>query len=240
MRTESLDDKTLVWDLPTRVFHWTLAASFAGAYILAENDGLRAMHVMFGYTVFGLVVFRLAWGFFGSRYARFESFRFGPGQALGYLRDLIQGRARDYTGHNPAASWAIYLMLVLAAATALSGWLQLNEAGGEAMEEIHEVLGNAWLALVVVHVAGVIAGSIAHRRNLVRTMITGYRQGETATGVGSRMAIGLSVAAAVVAFWTLTLSGFGPVAALPGLAVTAAGSDAGHDRHDDDYDEDDD
>lgn len=239
MRTDSSDDKALVWDLPTRVFHWALAASFAGAYVLAENDGLRAIHVMFGYTVFGLVVFRLAWGFLGSRYARFESFRFGPGQALGYLRDLARGRARAYTGHNPAASWAIYLMLVLAAATAVTGWLHLNGVGGEALEETHEVLGNAWLALVAVHVIGVIVGSIAHRRNLVRTMITGYRQGESTVGVGQRLVIGLSVGAIVVAFWAMSLGGLGPVAAVPGAAVTAAGPDAGHDGHED-YDEDDD
>lgn len=66
-QTSSAGGRTLVWDLPTRVFHWALAASFAGAYILAEKDPARSLHVMFGYTVLGLVAFRLVWGLIGSR-----------------------------------------------------------------------------------------------------------------------------------------------------------------------------
>ena len=107
--TDPADPKReLVWDLPTRIFHWALAASFTGAYLLSENDPLRSIHVMFGYTVLGLVVFRLAWGFAGSRYARFSSLSFRPREALSYLRGLATGRAPDRPGHSPAASWAVH------------------------------------------------------------------------------------------------------------------------------------
>jgi len=205
----------LIWDLPTRVFHWALAGSFLGAYLLAEEDGSRNLHVMFGYTVAGLLVFRLLWGFVGSTHARFRDFAYGPDAAIAYLRDLVRGRARDYEGHNPAGSWAIYALLALAAATALTGWLNYNQVGGETFEEIHEVLANAWLVMVVVHVAGVIVASLAHRRNLVVAMITGRRRGGSATAAGGesapghppasagpRWALGSALAAAVLGFWS--------------------------------------
>ena len=205
----------LIWDLPTRVFHWTLAGSFLGAYLLAEEDGSRNLHVMFGYTVAGLLVFRLLWGFVGPTHARFRDFAYGPGAATAYLRDLVRGRARDYEGHNPAGSWAIYALLALAAATALTGWLNYNQVGGETFEETHEVLANAWLVMVVVHVAGVIAASLAHRRNLVVAMITGRRRvcsataadGESAQGrspasAGPRWVLGSALAAGVLGFWS--------------------------------------
>lgn len=238
MNAETTDGRQLVWDLPTRVFHWTLAASFMGAYVLSESERLRAVHVMFGYTVLGLVAFRLVWGLVGSRYARFATFAFGPGKALAYLRDLATRRAPDYTGHNPAGSWAIYLLLGLALATGVTGWLNLEKVGGDAMEEVHEVLANAWLAVVFIHVAGVIVGSLAHRRNLVATMLTGWRRGGEGAPGGARSAIGISVAAAVVAFWTWSLMGGGMAPATIGDA--AAGVTSGeHDDHDGDAEDDD-
>ena len=180
MQKRDTATKRLIWDLPTRVFHWALAGSFLGAYLLAEQDELRSLHVMFGYTVAGLIAFRLLWGLIGSTHSRFRDFSYSPMEAIRYLRDLATGRARDYDGHNPAGSWAIYGLLAVAAATAATGWLHYNEIGGEALEELHEVLANAWLVLVAVHVAGVIVGSLAHRRNLVATMITGRRAAESA------------------------------------------------------------
>lgn len=228
-----------VWDLPTRVFHWALAGSFLGAYLLAEDDGSRTFHVMFGYTVAGLLVFRLLWGFLGSRHSRFSDFAFGPGAALRYLRDLARGQARDYEGHNPAGSWAIYALLALAAATAATGLLNYNGVGGEAFEETHEVLANAWFVMVFVHVAGVIVGSLAHRRNLVAGMITGWRtsrraaSSRTAQGAigGSGDArpgwlLGGALLATVVGFWTWSVkTGGGDL--LAGARSAQGASEAG-------------
>ena len=205
----------LLWDLPTRVFHWALAGSFLGAYLLSEQDGLRNVHVMFGYTVLGLLAFRLLWGFVGSRHSRFSDFTYGLGAAVRYLRELAAGRATDYPGHNPAGSWAIYGLLLLAGATGITGWLNYNGVGGETFEEIHEVLANSWLVLVLVHVVGVIVGSLAHRRNLAVAMITGRRRELVTGGVSgdaepvvsrSRWTLGATLAAAVLGFWTWALT----------------------------------
>jgi len=224
--------KRMIWDLPTRVFHWALAGSFLGAYLLSEHDAARNFHVMFGYTVAGLLLFRLLWGFVGSRHARFADFTYGPAAALRYLRDLAAGRARDYEGHNPAGSWAIYALLALAAATAVTGWLHYNEVGGEGLEEVHEVLANAWLVMVVVHVAGVIVGSLAHRRSLVAPMITGYRRDARegdAPGAAAVPAtrpgwvLGSALLAAVLGFWTWSASTGGGT-----LLAGAEGADKEH------------
>jgi cytochrome b len=241
MQTSTSTGKRLIWDLPTRVFHWALAGSFLGAYLLAEEDGSRNLHVMFGCTVAGLLVFRLLWGFVGSRHARFRDFAYGPGAAAAYLRDLVRGRARDYDGHNPAGSWAIYALLALAAATVLTGWLHYNGFGGETFEEIHEVLANTWLAMVAVHVAGVVVASVAHRRNLVASMITGRRHGSGAVetsapgsaptpvrgspATGSRWALGSALAVAVLGFWSWAVTTGG------GTLLAGAEGTAGHGEH---------
>ncbi len=217
-------DRTFVWDLPVRVFHWALAASFAGAYVLSESERLRNVHVMLGYTVLGLIAFRLLWGLVGTRYARFSSFAYGPHKAFAYLRSLASGRARDYTGHNPAGSWAVYAILILGVATGATGYMNFNELGGESLEEIHGALANAWMAVVVLHVLGVIASSLAHRENLVRAMLTGYKRGagQAAEPVAAR-ALGVAVAAAVLGFWGWSLLGGGST----GLAASASGAERG-------------
>jgi cytochrome b len=84
--------KIKVWDAPVRVFHWLLVLSFAGAYLSAEREHWRLLHITLGYSMGGLVAFRLLWGLIGSRYARFASFVRGPAAVLAYLRGLWQGR----------------------------------------------------------------------------------------------------------------------------------------------------
>lgn len=231
-----MSDRIKVWDLPVRVFHWALAASFVGAYALSESERLRNVHVMLGYTVLGLLAFRLVWGFLGSRHARFRSFAYSPLAALRHLRDELTGRAQRYVGHNPAGSWAIYGLLLLGAATGITGYLTFNEVGGEAFEEVHEVLANAWLLLVVVHVGAVVLASITHRENLVRAMVTGYKSGAGEPSLPQRgaRALGVTLAAAVLVFWTWNL-------VTPGMAggATSAGNadraelEAGHENDDD-------
>lgn len=230
-----MNEKIKVWDLPLRVFHWALAVSFIGAYALADSERLRNVHVMLGYTVLGLLVFRLAWGFVGTQHARFRSFAFSPRAALRHLRDELAGRAKRYVGHNPAGSWAIYGLLLLGAATGISGYLTFNEVGGETFEEIHEVLANAWLLLVALHVIAVVVTSLAHRENLVRAMITGRKEG-AADGAVPRSAavLGVTLAAAVLGFWTWNLATLGT--AEIGFAGTHGGQyelEAHHENDDD-------
>lgn len=200
--------KILVWDAPVRVFHWLLVLSFFGAFLSAESERWRLVHVTLGYTVGGLVAFRLLWGLLGTRYARFSSFVRGP-QALGrYLRSLLFGKPEHSVGHNPAGALAIVLLLALSLLTVGVGWLSYNDIGGHWLEELHEGAANLMLAVVGVHVAGVVVAGWLHRENLVRTMITGRKQGEPAEGIRwSWWPLGLLLLLAVLAFWWLQFQG---------------------------------
>lgn len=195
-------ERIQVWDVPTRVFHWSLALSFGGAFLTAESERYRDIHVMLGYTVLGLIAFRLLWGFIGGRYARFSSFLFKPGDVIAYLASLAQGKAERYVGHNPAGSVAIWLLLVLALASGTSGVLLFRDTGGDAMEELHEALSFAMLAVVLLHVVGVVASSIMHGENLVRAMFTGTKEAGPEQGEGRSYAwLGVVILVAMVTFW---------------------------------------
>ncbi len=88
-----------VWDLPLRIFHWLLVAGFFVAYL--TEDELLTIHVWAGYLVFGLLLFRLAWGFIGNEYARFSNFLCSPVKSVVYIKDVIALKAKRYLGHNP-------------------------------------------------------------------------------------------------------------------------------------------
>lgn len=183
-----------VWDPLVRVFHWTLVAAFAIAYLTEGEDETLFVHTWAGYTVFGLVVFRLVWGLIGTRYARFSEFVRGPRTALAYVKDLTLGRARRYIGHNPAGGLMIVLLLLSLVLTTATGMALLGaeeqagplaammagsgEAIEEGLEEVHEFFANFTLLLVVLHVLGVIVESLIHRESLVRAMFTGRKVAE--------------------------------------------------------------
>lgn len=167
----------LVWDLPTRVFHWLFAACFAGAWLTGEAEGWFRLHMLCGVLLLALVAFRIAWGFAGGRYARFANFAHGPRAGWDYLRAMLAGAAPRHVGHNPAGTQAILLLLALGGAVALSGltgWAVGGEDG--VMLEIHEVMANLMLAVVLLHLAGVALESRLHRENLARAMLDGHKR----------------------------------------------------------------
>lgn len=165
-----------VWDLPTRVFHWSLVASFATAFITAESEKLRDIHVIAGYTIAGLLVFRLLWGFIGGGYSRFAQFLPTPRKLVDYLKSLMEGRPQHHVGHNPAGAVAIFLLLGFGLVAAASGWATYQDVGGHFMEELHEGASNGMMAIVVIHIAGVVVSSWLHHENLVLAMITGWKK----------------------------------------------------------------
>lgn len=214
-----------VWDLPTRIFHWSLALSFAGAWLTSESERLRDLHAMLGYTIAGLIAFRLLWGVAGTRYARFASFLFGPAAVGAYLRSLLTRRPQHWLGHNPAGAIAIFLLLGLAAFTVLSGHLTLNESGGEWLEEVHEIVANGLLAVVVIHLIGVLVSSLLHRENLARAMVDGFKvRGATteARDVPRRTVVGALLLVAVIGFWGAWQTGW---VSLGDAAVTQSQGD---------------
>jgi len=181
-----------VWDPLVRVFHWTLAAAFLIAYFI--GDDWLDLHVAAGYTVLGLVLFRLVWGVIGTRHARFGDFVRSPAATLAYLGDIVTARARRCLGHNPAGGAMVITLLASLAVTAVSGLALYGfrefsgpladllysapDSLGDTLENVHEFFANFSLLLVVLHLAGVALASLQHRENLVRSMFTGHKQQE--------------------------------------------------------------
>jgi len=108
-----------VWDIAIRVFHWALVVCFAIALISSEDS--RKLHVIFGYSVLLLVLFRIFYGFVGTRYARFSDFLYHPAQIVDYLKGLFIGRPRHYIGHNPAGGFMIVILLLSLLSLTLTG-----------------------------------------------------------------------------------------------------------------------
>jgi cytochrome b len=190
----SSDASVKVWDLPVRLFHWTLVAGFIAAYLTAKYRA-DDLHVQISYALCLLLAARVFWGFSGSRYSRFSSFVFSPSETIVYLRSVLGGNPRHYFGHNPAGAlmvFALLAMLALICATGLAALAAIDFEGpllmlvhyvddetGYAIRHFHETLSNVALAMVAVHIVGVAAGSIQHKENLVRAMVTGTKMRPT-------------------------------------------------------------
>ena len=167
-----------VWDLVVRLGHWTLAISFLVAYATAESEAWRLIHAISGTMVLAVVLFRVVWGIFGPWTAQFSAFVKPPRAVMAYLSSLLTAHPEHHTGHNPAGGWAVLLLLGLAGLAATTGLVVYNDLGGNALEEAHEVLANACLAMVVVHVLAVALSSWLHRENLIVPMLTGRKRGQ--------------------------------------------------------------
>jgi cytochrome b len=180
-----------VWDVPTRLFHWTLVLSFASAYLTAEFH-VGFLHTLIGYFLCVLLLARVVWGFAGNQYARFKSFIFSPQETLAYLRSLVKNNPRHYFGHNPAGALMVFGLLALLLLIFLTGLVTLavidfegpllfladsfDDEASYAVRHLHGWLINIALVMIPLHLLGVLVGSIQHKENLVRAMVTGKKE----------------------------------------------------------------
>src|SRR5512139_2919257 len=183
-----MEQKMRVWDLPIRLYHWLLVAMFGIAWWSSGHPQQLDVHLLAGYTIAALLLFRVVWGVVGTYHARFRSFACSPKRVVNYLRDLFGPRTQHPVGHNPAGAWAIFSMLLLLLAITVTGVVVLGgEEGsgplaghitlgtGIAWHEPHEWLAWTLLLLVAVHLAGVAVESMLHRDNLVAAMVSGKK-----------------------------------------------------------------
>ncbi|EXJ15600.1 cytochrome b/b6 domain-containing protein [Imhoffiella purpurea] len=189
-------NRVRVWDPLVRIFHWSLVAGFATAYLV--EDEILALHVWAGYLVLGLVGVRVLWGFVGTRHARFTDFVRSPRAILNYLRDALRWRAPRYLGHNPAGGAMVVALLLSVAATGVSGLALfgaqefagpmaelmrgVSNATAHDLEEVHEFFANLTLVLILAHLAGVLFSSLEHEENLVLSMIDGIKRSTDTDG----------------------------------------------------------
>lgn len=188
-----------VWDLPTRLFHWSLVACIAGLVLTGYAGGARMeWHARIGYAVLTLLLFRLVWGFVGGHWSRFSSFVRGPSHVAAYLRG--QAHPDSLVGHNPLGALSVVAMMVLLLAQVATGLVGDDEisftgplnrfvtsAQGLAATWYHKRIGQwAILGLVILHVGAVLFYLWRRGENLVRPMVHGDKAVGMATTVASR------------------------------------------------------
>ena len=172
--------QVLVYDLPTRLFHWLFAGFFLAAFAisnLVDDESARfSLHMIAGLGMVFVVLLRLAWGLVGTRHARFADLALNPALLLGYFRNLFSAQGRRWAGHNPASSWAAVLMVGLALGLGTTGYLMATGPESDTLEEVHELLANAFLVVVLLHLAGLVVHALKHRDRLPAAMVTGRKQ----------------------------------------------------------------
>lgn len=191
-RDNGQQKRVKVWDPLVRIFHWSLVSAFLIAYL--TEDDLLDVHVYAGYLIGGLLVFRLVWGFIGSRHARFSDFVKRPSEVLAYMKSIVIQHPKRYLGHNPAGGAMVIalllsLLMVTASGIAIYG---IEESAGplaeslsgtgefweDVVEEVHEFFANFTLLLVGLHVLGVVMASLQHKENLVKAMLHGRKDAD--------------------------------------------------------------
>jgi cytochrome b len=222
---EPAAERVLVWDLPLRIFHWLLAAAFLLAWILAvtSDDESRAfaVHGLLGLFIAALVAFRLVWGVIGTRHARFDAFATRPAALFAYLKSVFVGPGREYVGHNPASSYVTWAMLILLVGLVWSGILLGR--GNESVEDLHEILAHSMLALVGIHLLGVILHTVRHRDPITLGMIDGRKRGPTSAAIRSARPVSALLLGVLLASWAAALwRGYDPAAGRVTLPVVGA------------------
>jgi len=177
----------LVWELPVRLFHWTIFALVVSAYVTWRENWMD-WHVWIGYVALTAVLFRILWGFFGGDCARFTQFLTAPRAAASHLRHVLRREPDRQVGHNAAGGWMVLLLLALLLIETLSGLLVYNDIAdegpltelmpaqlGTAITATHSIGWDVLLGAACVHVAAILVYAGVKRQNLVGPMITGRK-----------------------------------------------------------------
>jgi cytochrome b len=202
-----------LWDIPTRLFHWTIVCCVVLAWWSAENERYE-LHEWLGFTIITLVVSRIAWGIFGSPHSRFADFLVGPRRVLDYLRGAPPASA----GHNPLGGWSVVAILLLLLAQGVSGLFNSDDvlfsgplhygadtAFRDAMGVVHEVAFDALVVLVCLHIAAVVYHQWRRREKLVQAMVRGRAPGKEgrAAPVSPWLALATLALVALALWWGL-------------------------------------
>ncbi|MBU3022552.1 cytochrome b/b6 domain-containing protein [Aestuariibacter sp. A3R04] len=181
--------KKLIWDVPTRLFHWLLVGSLIAQYLTAEVlENAMQWHFYFGYFTLGLVIFRTLWGFIGSDYAKFSQFIYGPKAVIGYASTLFKRNSKAHAGHNPLGGWVVLLMLLLVLAQAISGLFMtddiffdgpwraaVEDSTLKVMGFIHHNGFDVLLGIIALHIAAIGFYSVYKKQRLAPAMIHGKK-----------------------------------------------------------------
>lgn len=201
--------RQLVYDLPTRLFHWGFSGLFLTAFAIAkiidDDSPVFSYHSLAGLLLGFLVMLRIIWGFAGTKHARFSGFALQPRELLNYFKDIVSGHKRRWAGHNPASSWAALTMMALALGLGITGYLMTSGGDKEIFEDIHELLANGFMIVAIMHVLGIVLHTIRYQEMIGLSMVDGKKTDVPAfeTINSPKYAFGILLIALVVGFGIL-------------------------------------
>jgi cytochrome b len=228
------NERRLVWDLPLRLFHWSLVLCMVASWITAElGFDYIQIHMYLGYTTLSLILFRIIWGFIGPRHARFTSFLTGPTGVWRYARGLAAGTMIQTVGHNPLGGLMVIVMLVLVAFQGATGlfasddivWTgpyngAVSEATADKLTSLHHLNFNIILAAVALHLMAIAFYFLVKKQNLVGAMVHGQKSADFVPATEAittselvKAAIVIVISAALV-YWLVSAA---PMPAADGL-----------------------
>ncbi|MDP1821684.1 MAG: DUF1924 domain-containing protein [Archangium sp.] len=187
--------KTKVWDLAVRLSHLLFGVLVLGAFLTSEEDDFIPIHTRLGLVLLGVVLFRVVWGFVGTKHARFADFVRSPKEVLEALRGMMRGQPGHFVGHNPVGAVMVVTLLATLVTVTVTGiivsqgpeWsgpLLMSKSVAHSVKEVHEAAAWALPVLIFFHVAGVLLSSFLEKQNLVAGMVTGFKRADPSTPLG--------------------------------------------------------
>lgn len=171
--------RNLVYDLPTRLFHWLFALTFLTAFFIAktidDDSPVYFYHMLAGLLLGFLVILRTLWGFLGTKHSLFSGFSFNPSLLFSYFLGILKGEKKRWIGHNPATSWVAIIMMIMALGLGVTGYLMTTRINKEDFEDLHELLANGFIILVILHISGVIIHTLRYKEMIALSMIDGKK-----------------------------------------------------------------
>ncbi|MDM7859841.1 cytochrome b/b6 domain-containing protein [Alteromonas sp. ASW11-36] len=212
-----MSQNVLIWDLPTRLFHWLLVAGITTQWLTAEYlDNAIDWHFTIGYCLLGLIAFRLVWGLLGTHYARFSNYPLHPIKGIHYSKQLLRKDSEVYAGHNPIGSWAVIAMLLIIALQAISGLFVTDDIFSEGpyysvvsaevkdvMAFIHFNFFDVLLWIIGLHIAAALFYQFYKRQTIITAMFSGKKETD-AQGITQQklwLALVIAIAVAAMTYW---------------------------------------
>lgn len=185
------DNKKLIWDIPTRLFHWGIVITLCYSWYAIDIKNDLDHHFLSGFIALGLIVFRIIWGIVGSRYAKFGSFIYKPSELVAYLKTFFNRDGGKYAGHNPLGALSVFALLLVIAIQAGTGmfaddeyyyFAPLNEFVSSSMAgkitEFHKTNANIIFGIALLHIVAILFYRLYKKEKLVLAMITGKKPDE--------------------------------------------------------------